>query len=139
MKYSNKEIEDRAMKVVRQFERENGRISRDVRTRGVGYGVDSGGRKIEVKGTTTCLDAPGQWRYITQATFQMLLRERDSYVYVVDRLGDDLEKSTVYVLHRDDVLANMSVKPETSYTLSLPKAVQAKAKQHWRFVPDSTQ
>jgi len=50
MPISNKEIEGRAVEFVCSYERANGRVPHDVRTKRTGYDVESGGRKIEVKG-----------------------------------------------------------------------------------------
>ena len=120
MPLSNKEIENRAVKAVIEFERENNRQARDVRSERQSYDVKSDERFIEIKGIEKSFGDSGNWRFIQQKSVQLLLKEKMLYVYIVDNLANGSENAGIYVLTREEALPYLKIAPQVSYTLQIP-------------------
>jgi len=127
MPLSNKEIEDRAIKAVIAFESNHKRQAHDVRKKRRSFDVESTNRSIEVKGIERTLRESGNWRFIQQQTVQLLLKEENFFIYIVDNLAKGWENAGIYVLNREEALPYLSIAPQVSYTLKIP------AKERERF------
>ncbi len=127
MALSNKEIEDRAVKAVIDFETNNSRQAQDVRNNRRSFDVESTERFIEIKGIERTLSEAGNWRFIQQKSVQLLLKEKNFYIYIVDNLAKGWENAGIYVLNREETLPYLKIAPQVSYTLQIP------AKERERF------
>ena len=122
MRLSNSEIENRAIQAVIDFERNENRNAQDVRRRNLSYDVQSVNRKIEVKGIENSFQRAGNWRFIQQKCVQLLLRENDFYIYIVDNLINCIEQAGIYILNRESALKHLRVQPQITYTLQIPSS-----------------
>ena len=115
----NKEIENRAVQAVIEFERTQNRQATDVRKQKLAYDIESADRIIEVKGVENTLAHSG-WRYIQQTSVQLLLTKKNFYIYIVDNLANGVEHAGIYVLTREEALPYVKIEPQISYTLNIP-------------------
>ena len=120
MSLSNKEIEDRAIKAVIDFEKSEHREAKDIRRQHKSYDVHSGNRIIEVKGIEKSLQKSGNWRFIQQKSVQLALKEDNFYLYIIDNLGKGVEQAGIYVLNREEALKFLRIQPQVSYSLHIP-------------------
>ena len=89
-KRQRKRVEEQAMDAVLAYERREKRSPKDVSHKKLGYDIESGDRRIEVKGTR-------EWKgdiTLTRNEWEAARKYRDQfYVYVVD-----LSKNKLYII-----------------------------------------
>lgn len=129
MPLSNKEIENRAVSVVIEYERNHHRQARDVRRERLSYDVKSADRIIEIKGIEKTLSDSGNWRFIQQNSVQLLLKEKNFFIYIVDNLKDGTENAGIYILSREEALPLLKIVPQVSYTLQIPANARDRFRQ----------
>lgn len=120
MPLSNKEIENRAVEVVLNYELRKNRNARDVRREGRSCDVESTERIIEVKGIAKTLSNSGNWRFIQQKSVQLMLKENNFYIYIVDNLENGVDSAGIYILNRTESLPYLKIAPQVFYTLQIP-------------------
>jgi hypothetical protein len=114
----NKIIEENAIKVVIAYEKWKNRKPQDVRhQKTLGYDVSSSGRIIEVKGIAKTLAAEGSWRWVTQKTAKLLMREKTLYIYIVDNLSKGINNANLTILNRTEALPLLNLNASISYSL----------------------
>ena len=103
-----KEIEQKAMQLVMDFERREGRKPKDVSRSGYGYDIESSGRFIEVKGMS---HPTGGFISLYKKLFLKLGKKiADYYIYVV---FDIRNKPKLKIIFPDKILENLEI--ETSF------------------------
>lgn len=105
-----KEVEEKAINLVMDYERGQGRESKDVSKTGCGYDIKSGRRLIEVKGMR---HPTGDFIYLYKKLFLKLGKDVSRYyIYVV---FDIKNKPKLKVIPPSVILANLEI--ETSFFL----------------------
>lgn len=103
-----REVERKAMELVRDFEKKQGRKPRDVSHTGCGYDIKSGRRLIEVKGMS---HPTGDFISLYKKLFVKLGKDISNYyIYVV---YDIRNSPKLKILKPDVILANLEI--ETSF------------------------
>ncbi len=120
MPLSNKEIENRAVNAIIGFEQQQNRQVCDVRRDGLSYDIKSNDRIIEVKGIEKTLSDSGNWRFIQPKSVQLLLIEKNFYIYIVDNLANGIENAGIYILNREEALPYLKITPQVSCALQIP-------------------
>lgn len=123
---TNKQIEDKAVHEVIEYEKSQSRKARDVRKDNKGYDVESSGRCIEVKGVGGIFGKKqGSWFFIQPNSVQELLKNDNFWIYVVDNVAPfpyaDLGNISIYTIDRDKALRYLKIKPQITYTVAFPK------------------
>ena len=95
---TNREIRDKAIEIVKRFEKKQGRIAQRPLKNKWGYDLRSGKRKIEVKGTTGSHPFQG---FIISSEEQRNAFEKGGYIYRVIEIGK--RKPKIYIFRKGDV------------------------------------
>ena len=95
---TNREIRDKAMKIVTRFEKKNGRTAQKPLEKSCGYDLRSGKRKIEVKGITGSNPLQG---FTINSEEQRNAFEKGGYIYRVTEIGK--RKPKIYIFRKGDV------------------------------------
>jgi len=90
---TNREIRDKAMKIVTRFEKKNGRTVQKPQEKKCGYDLRSGKRRIEVKGTTK--SNPFQ-SFIISSKEERDVFEDGGHIYRVTDIGKSKPKICIF-------------------------------------------
>jgi len=96
------------MEVVRRYEIREGRRPKDVSKEGVGYDIESDGRKIEVKGVVESWKTY-TWQALYPSQVECLNKNpQEFFLYIVK--FTDAEEHTLYVIPGKDLLEKFQVR-----------------------------
>ncbi|MBI2626302.1 MAG: DUF3883 domain-containing protein [Candidatus Nealsonbacteria bacterium] len=100
-------FEQKAIKIVRAYEIANRRNPINVSKNGVGYDIESSGRKIEVKGISESWKTY-TWQSLYSSEVECLDRDtKNFYLYLV-KFDDD--KSSLYIIPGDELKKKFKIK-----------------------------
>jgi hypothetical protein len=95
---TNREIRDKAIEIVKHFEKKQGRIAQRPLKNKCGYDLMSGKRRIEVKGTTK--SNPFQ-SFIISSKEERDVFENGGYIYRVTDISKD--KPKIHIFRKGDI------------------------------------
>ncbi len=99
-----KEVEQKAMKIVMEYEKSHGRNPKDVSRTRCGYDIESGNRCIEVKGQSS---VRADWIWITPTIVRNLGKKlANYYIYIV---YDIKTKPKLKILEPDIIFKNLKI------------------------------
>jgi len=103
------------MEIVRGYETKEGRNPKDVSKNGVGYDIESDGRKIEVKGVGENWKTY-TWQALYPSEVECLNKDAQNFFLYIVKLSDGREH-TLYVIPGPDLLGKFQLKI-ASYSLT---------------------
>ena len=110
---TNKQIEQKAIKKVKDYEYKRTRRESKQVQQGNGFDIISSGRCIEVKG---CKGKVGGWRMFEHSCFEALQEKNRYFVYIVEKL--ETRRPELYVIPRKDIIRHLKLK--SVWQINLP-------------------
>jgi Protein NO VEIN, C-terminal len=103
------------MEIAMGYETREGRSPKDVSREGIGYDIESNGRKIEVKGVGESWKTY-TWQAMYTSEVERLNANKDDFFLYIVKFSDE-EQHTLYIIPGIDLLAKFQLKI-ASYSLT---------------------